>query len=61
MTGPDEKSEGSETDGGEVSEAQGAAGTVSDGDAPTGDPDLADAEQPDPATEPELSDDQVEG
>jgi hypothetical protein len=31
---------------------------ISDGDAPTGDPDLADDEQPDPATEPHASDDQ---
>jgi hypothetical protein len=42
---------------GQVSDAQGA-GPVSDGDAPTGDPDLAQGEQPDPATEPELSEDQ---
>jgi hypothetical protein len=31
---------------------------ISDGDAPTGDPDLAEGEQPDPATEPHESDDQ---
>jgi hypothetical protein len=29
---------------------------ISDGDAPTGDPDLAPHEQPDPATEPHESD-----
>ena len=31
---------------------------ISDGDAPTGDPDLAPGEQPDPATEPQVSPDQ---
>lgn len=30
---------------------------ISDGDAPTGDPDLAPGEQPEPATEPGVSDD----
>jgi hypothetical protein len=33
---------------------------ISDADAPTGDPDLAPAEQPDPATEPHESEDQME-
>jgi hypothetical protein len=33
---------------------------ISDSDAPTGDPDLTAEEQPDPATEPHESEDQVE-
>jgi hypothetical protein len=34
---------------------------ISDGDAPTGDPDLSPGEQPEPATEPSVSPDQQPG
>jgi hypothetical protein len=56
---PGDATEDSEQEGGQVSDAQGA-GTVSDGDSPSGDPDLAAGEQPDPGTEPQTSDDQDE-